>query len=109
MEQDSQAVLLEIPEQAAVEQGVERGGRAKLKTIQRDQTMLVQIWLEELIGADHKARAIWELTGRLDLSRFEEPLKTRVGAVGRAVRQVLVAPNQQPLRRQVQVAVKLIF
>jgi transposase len=46
--------------------------------------MLVQIWVEELIGADHKARAIWELTGRLDLSRFEEPLKTRVGAVGRA-------------------------
>jgi transposase len=84
MEQDSQTVLLEIPEQAAVEQSVERGGRAKLKTIQRDQTMLAQIWVEELIGPNHKARAIWELTGRLDLSRFEEPLKTRAGAVGRA-------------------------
>jgi transposase len=81
---DGQAVLLEIPEQPVVERTPEEGGKAKLKPINRDQTMLANIWVEELIGADHKARAIWELAGRLNLSRFQEPLKTREGAAGRA-------------------------
>jgi transposase len=81
---ESQAVLLEVPEQPAVERPAEAEGKAKLRTISRDQTILAQIWVDELIGVDHKARAIWELAGRLDLSRFEEPLKTRVGQAGRA-------------------------
>jgi transposase len=81
---DGQAILLEIPEQAVVERTPDEGGKPKLKAIDRDQTMLAQIWVDELIGADHKARAIWELAGRLNLSRFEEPLKTRQGAAGRA-------------------------
>ena len=84
MEHASQAVLLEMPEQPAVERAGEAGGKAKLKTVNRDQSMLVQIWVDELIGPDHKARAIWELAGRLDLSRFEESLKTRQGEAGRA-------------------------
>jgi transposase len=84
MELESQGVLLEIPEQPAVERGAEAQGQAKLRTINRDQAMVAQVWVDELIGVDHKARAIWEITGRVDLSRFEEPLKTRVGEAGRA-------------------------
>ncbi len=42
--------------------------------------MLAQIVAEELILQDHKARAIWALVGRLDLSRFELPLKSRQAA-----------------------------
>lgn len=84
MERESQGVLLEIAEQPTGEGRAEAEGQAKLRTIDRDQTMLAQIWVEELIGEDHKARAIWELTGRVDLSRFQEPLKTRVGQAGRA-------------------------
>ncbi len=79
-----QAVLLEIPEQPVVERTAEEGGKPKLKTINRDQSVLAQICVDELVGADHKARAIWDLAGRLNLSRFEEPLKTRQGAAGRA-------------------------
>ncbi len=45
--------------------------------------MLATICVEELIPADHKARAIWELVGKLDLSRFAEPLQTAVGCAGR--------------------------
>ena len=51
-------------------------GPRKLKLINRAQRLLVPLDIEELISADHKARAIWELAGRLDLSAFEKGLKT---------------------------------
>jgi transposase len=39
--------------------------------------------LESLIELDHPARTIWELSGRFNLSRFEEKQKTREGEAGR--------------------------
>ena len=83
MGMESQAILLEIREQPAVERGAESAAKAKLRTVNRDQSMLAQIWVDELIGPDHKTRAIWELTGRMDLSRFAEPLRTTQGCAGR--------------------------
>ena len=84
MEDFSQEILLDIPERAAPEQEPPaRQGQAKLKAINRQQTMLAVIYVEELIPADHKARAIWELTGRMDLSGFTEPLRTAQGQSGR--------------------------
>jgi len=54
-----------------------------LNTVDRQQTMLVSIYVEELIPVDHKARAIWELAGGLDLSRFSARLRTSAGCPGR--------------------------
>ncbi len=84
METD-QPRLVEMPEQppAPPLETPSGGGRVKLRYVNRDQTMLAQIVVEELIGPDHKARAIWELTGHLDLSRFAERLKTRESQAGR--------------------------
>lgn len=79
---DSQPALLEIPEQPELTKRTVTAA-ARLRTANRDQSMLAQIWVDELIGPDHKARAIWELTGRLDLSRFEESLQSRQGGAGR--------------------------
>jgi transposase len=45
--------------------------------------MMVNICVDELIPADHKARAIWELAGRLELERFAETVKTVAGSAGR--------------------------
>ena len=39
---------------------------------------------ESRIGAGHPARAIWELVGRLELSAFEENVKSVEGEGGRA-------------------------
>jgi transposase len=80
---NDQAVLMDMPQQPET---VVRAVTAepRLRTVNRDQTLLVQMWVEELIPADHKARAIWELAGQLDLSRFNEPLKARQGGAGRA-------------------------
>jgi len=55
----------------------------KLRTVDRTQTMMANIYVEELIPADHKARAIGELAGRLNLDRFAESLKTQAGGAGR--------------------------
>jgi hypothetical protein len=36
-----------------------------------------------VVGAEHKVRAIWALTEKLDLSRFEEGIASREGQAGR--------------------------
>lgn len=78
-----QPTLIEMPEQPDQPKG-EVNGQPKLRSVNRQQTVMAMLWVEELIPADHKARAIWELVGRMDLSRFTEPLKTTTGRVGRA-------------------------
>ena len=54
-----------------------------MRTVDRQQTMLASIYVEELIPAEHKARAIWQLVEQLNLSRFLEPLRTSQGCAGR--------------------------
>lgn len=39
--------------------------------------------MDSLIDEHHSARAIWELSEKFDLKRFEEDVKTREGAAGR--------------------------
>lgn len=83
MDHPDQPSLVEIPEQPPQERANAPHGKVKLKSINRQQTTLAVIYIEELIPADHKARAIWELVGRLDLSKFTDPLRTTEGSVGR--------------------------
>jgi transposase len=83
MDAPSQAVLLDIPEQPA-ESKPQPKFTPKLKTANRLQTTMATIYVEELIAADHKARAIWQLSGAMDLSRFCDALRTAVGCAGRA-------------------------
>lgn len=57
----------------------------KIKSIclERSQIRLAPLDLESLIDAHHPARTIWELSGKFDLKRFEEGVKTREGEAGR--------------------------
>ena len=80
---DNQAVLLDIPEQPEPKVKPVRG-ELKLTSVNRQQTMLAQLYVEELIPADHKARAIWDLVKLWDLSGFTEGLRTTKGCAGRA-------------------------
>src|SRR5207248_2002701 len=85
MDAPAQPTLIEIPEQPPRPEQAERRGPVKLRSIDRQQTMLVTICVEELIAADHKARAIWELAGRMDLTRFTQSVRTTAGCAGRPV------------------------
>ena len=82
MDSPCQPNLVDIPEQP-LQQDRAPHGSVKLKSIDRRQTVLAQIYVEELIPAEHKARAIWDLVGRMDLNRFAETLRTTAGCAGR--------------------------
>jgi transposase len=82
MDSPCQPTLVDIPEQPP-QQNRAPHGSVKLRLIDRRQTVLAQIYVEELIPAEHKARAIWDLVGRTDLSRFAEALRTTAGCAGR--------------------------
>src|SRR6266567_430199 len=84
---EEQGVLIELKRCEAEEQD-QAGRRAesgpKIKQIDREQSAFVSIWVENLIGVDDKVRAIWDLTGRMDLSRLYEKIVSRKGEAGQA-------------------------
>lgn len=58
-------------------------GEVRLERACREQIELLPMNLDDLVAADHPARAIWELVGRLDLSKFVEQCRSRGGNAGR--------------------------
>ncbi len=77
--------LLELPEQPPRPVGEAAVvGECKLRVVSRDQLMMAQVDVEHLIDEHHPARGIWEITGRLDLSRYESAIRTRRGEAGRS-------------------------
>jgi hypothetical protein len=48
---------------------------ARVKTVQRDQLVLRPMEVEQLLGPEHPARAIWELVGQCDLEAFYDQLR----------------------------------
>ena len=79
-----QARLPEMPEPPAAQNQPRRPRLAppKLKPINREQGILRPLMVEELVGPEHKVRAIWDLTGRLDLSGYLERIQSAEGAAG---------------------------
>ena len=59
----------------------------------RDQVELQPVDLDSLIAVEHRARAVWEMVDRLDLSRFYAVIKARGSTAGRSTTdpKVLVA------------------
>src|ERR1700723_2847426 len=55
----------------------------RLASINRSQLVLHTIDVEHLIGEDHSARSIWELVGRLNLSRYHAEIAAVEGHAGR--------------------------
>ena len=56
---------------------------ARLQSVNRDQFCWHAVDVEKLVGPDHLVRAIWELVGRLDLSRYTARVKAVEGVAGR--------------------------
>lgn len=79
-----QQPLLELPAWEGQEE-IEstRRGPVKLVQIDRQQKTMAIIDVEELIRQDHKARALWHVTGKLALSGFAEGLRGEEGGAGR--------------------------
>lgn len=56
----------------------------RFEQVNREQLVFRTIDVEQLIEADHPARAIWEFMGRVDLSGFNEGVQAYEGERGRA-------------------------
>lgn len=79
-----QKVLLDIPEVAtATANAQESCGPLKLKAVDRSQLMMITLDLDSSISSEHKARAIWDLTGTLDLTSFHSDIHSQAGKPGR--------------------------
>jgi transposase len=74
--------------QPAERQGDITEPKARYIALDRAQMYWGEIDLENLIEADHPARAIWELTAKLDLKSFEKEIQSREGSAG--------APSHSP-------------
>src|SRR5271166_5075113 len=57
--------------------------RPRLVSVDRRQMVMRAIEVERLIAEDHPARSIWELVGRLDLSRYYAAIAAVEGRAGR--------------------------
>lgn len=55
----------------------------RLKYINRDQLLFRTVKIDKLIDDQHPARAIWEFTGRMDLTSFYKNIEAVEGVAGR--------------------------
>ena len=55
----------------------------RLRSPDRSQVQMIVRSPDELIPPEHAARVVWEVSGRLELSAFAEPIKAREGEPGR--------------------------
>jgi len=79
-----QPVLVKVEEQPGEPPKAPPVERApRLKAVDRQQIRLRAIDPERLVEEDHPVRAIWELLGQMDLSRFAAGLKAVEGRPGR--------------------------
>ena len=56
--------------------------RPRAQAIDRQQGWLRSVVVEELVEEDHPVRAIWELMGQVDLSRYYETIRAVEGVAG---------------------------
>jgi transposase len=55
----------------------------RLRRPDRDQMVMAMQSPDDLIGGNHRARIVWAVVAKLDLSDFYESIKARAGVVGR--------------------------
>src|SRR6266542_5531430 len=58
----------------------------RVQWINRNQLVLRTVDVEQLVGPDHSARAIWELMGEQDLTQFYGRIEAIQGVAGRPAR-----------------------
>ena len=78
-----ESVLFEVPPSPVKPKGIQARTKPRLKEINRSQILLRPTNIEELVPPDHEVRAIWELSGQMDLSPYYEDIQSVEGKAGR--------------------------
>jgi transposase len=79
---DTPSLFPEFSESSEVSRDVPEA-QPRVRRPDRRQVLLEPVCLDERLAADHPARTVWELTGRLDLRAFYAPLKAAGEVPGR--------------------------
>jgi transposase len=58
-------------------------GRARLQPVDRQQMILRPVEVDKLVEPQHLVRALWEMTGRLDLTAYTVKVRAVEGVAGR--------------------------
>ncbi|MGH9881630.1 MAG: hypothetical protein ACRD6N_09370 [Pyrinomonadaceae bacterium] len=74
--------LMTAAEEQVAEESPQR--QPRFEPVNREQLAFRTVDVEQLIEAEHPARAIWEFMGRVDLSGFSEGVQVYEGERGRA-------------------------
>ncbi len=83
MAQQQQLIELEQRPETDVP-AAQPAGKLRLRRPNRRQLTYAAIDVELLVGDDNRVRAVWALSGKLDLSRFAATVASHEGAAGRA-------------------------
>ena len=77
--------LLHVAPNTPANAGSREGAAPKprMRAVNRDQLLLRPTNIEDLVPPDHEVRAIWELTGRLDLNAYYASIEAVEGVAGR--------------------------
>jgi transposase len=93
MENEAQGILFadvrrwQRPEPETPQSPSVAGNRQpRLQLVDRNQLLLRTVDVEELVGPDHPARAVWELMGQRDLTPFYDQISATQGVAGRPAR-----------------------
>ncbi len=79
-----QQILLQIPPQPdRPPRPLPADAPPKLIPVDRDQRIWTEFDIDTLIDDDHRMRALWDFTGRLDLSVFAADIQSKRGEAGR--------------------------
>jgi transposase len=65
-------------------------GAVRARLADRAQVGMHFCCVDELVPADHPVRVVWAVVGQMDLSKFEEPIKSREFSAGRPANDVRV-------------------
>ena len=80
---DEQRAILKDETIDLMQNAMESTTPLKLKVLDRRQLRMMTLDVDSLIGLDHKARAIWDLSGTIDLTAFYGDIRSQVGGPGR--------------------------
>jgi transposase len=79
----TQPVLFNVPCSHDVQPKMGGPAQPRVKKINRDQMVLNPTNVEDLVSADHEVRAIWEITGQVDLTAYYSTIEAVEGKAGR--------------------------
>src|SRR5688500_16857242 len=78
-----QGVLFQVPDRPQADPAEEGGGKPRLRTAERQQVVIRNLALDQMLPADDEARVVWAFVLECDLSELYAGIRSVEGVAGR--------------------------